>query len=220
MSTDTDQELTTPQVRMKKSGDLIQRIDGAEVIVANYNQATGYLEFTNKEYSEKLYNQVIAKIGTVNKGTTVSGNVVKAIGIKGVSKPDLKNIPKRPKMDPKLGDTTPDVVEWFFEHNPTEAIIRYGVYTDAKGNPRRANCIRKFDELRDNRGMDDTDIEKVNDGPKTFTKSPVAIVKEMDRFKNQIIARRATCMTFTPEEVEGDFEDEDGMASTDEGGDE
>src|ERR1700753_74233 len=157
MSHEADQELTTPQVRMKKNGDLIQRIDGQEVVVAKYSQATGYVEFQTKEFAEKLYNQVIARIGTVNKGLDQSGNVIKSIGIKGMAKPDLKTAPKRPKMG-QLGDCTPEVVEWFFEYNLPEAIVRYGVYTDAKGNPRRANTRRKFDTLVDNRSLDDADI--------------------------------------------------------------
>lgn len=36
-----------------------------------------------------------------------------------------KGIPAMPEMDPRLGDKTPEVVEWFFKHQPKEAATRY-----------------------------------------------------------------------------------------------
>lgn len=36
-----------------------------------------------------------------------------------------KGIPPMPEMDPRLGDKTPEVVEWYFKHHPKEAAERY-----------------------------------------------------------------------------------------------
>jgi hypothetical protein len=36
-----------------------------------------------------------------------------------------KGVPPMPEMDPRLGDKTPAVVEWYFKHQPKEAAARY-----------------------------------------------------------------------------------------------
>ena len=52
--------------------------------------------------------------------------------------------PKRPKIDPRLGDKTPEIVEWYRDYKPKEFKIRYGVLgyasqrirkIDGAGNP-------------------------------------------------------------------------------------
>lgn len=35
--------------------------------------------------------------------------------------------PKRPKIDPRMGDKTPEIVEWYRDYRPNEFKIRYGV---------------------------------------------------------------------------------------------
>ncbi len=216
MSNEIETELTASQVRLKKNGDLVQRIEGAEVLVAHYDQSNGRLEFTTKANAEKLYNQVTARIGTVSKGTESSGLTIKSIGVKGDPIPS-GNLPKKPRMG-ELGDATPEGVEWYFEHNLSEAIIRYGVFTDANGKPIRKNVRRIVESTIDQRDTPDDDIEWVKTGNKTRDKSPVSRTQELITEKNAIIARRATHMTFTPNEVVGGFVvDEDGQPD---GGDE
>lgn len=209
MSSDTEAEveLTADKVELSKNGDLTQTQDGKKVVVAHYEKSSGYLEFATKEASAKLYQQVIARLGTVNKGRDVSTNIVRSFGVKGEKRVDLSAIPKRPKMGP-LGDCTNEVVEWYFEHNLPEAIIRYGVYTDQNGKPIKRNVQRKSMETIDQRGLEDSDIETVKNG-KTFSKSPIRQQGYIDQFDNQIIARRSTHMTFTPQEVRGGFDHED-----------
>lgn len=40
-------------------------------------------------------------------------------------KPDTKDIPPQPEMDPMLGDKTPAFVEWLRDHRPEEFQTRY-----------------------------------------------------------------------------------------------
>lgn len=205
-------ELTTEPIRLLKDGLLVQKQDGLDVVIAKYSKDSGRLEFETKEYSVKYYQQVTARIGTVNKGTQPSGNKITSIGIKG-EKFEAPKV-KRPKMG-KLGDCTPEVVEWFFKYNEAEAIIRYGVYTDAKGSMVRKDVRRITETTVDQREITDDEIEKVKEGPKTWTKSPVSRSRELETHKNQIIARRATHMTFTPKEVVGGWDgDDDDMSET------
>lgn len=219
MSTETQEtELTAAKVVLRKNGDLVQSIDGADVVVAHFYRTSGHLEFATKEASVKLYQQVIARLGTVNKGMDPSGVMVKSFGVKGDPVPDLAKLPKKPKMGP-LGDCTPEVVEWYFEHNLPEAIIRYGVYTDAKGKPVRKNVRRTTVTIADRRNEDDDSIEWVKKG-KTSERAPVREEGEYIEEKNAIIARRSTHMTFTPKEVVGGFELEDDDMTPVEGGDE
>jgi hypothetical protein len=43
-----------------------------------------------------------------------------------VEKPAVTTgVPPMPEMDPRLGDKTPEVVEWYFKHQPKEAAERY-----------------------------------------------------------------------------------------------
>ncbi len=221
MSTDTQEtELTEAKVRLKGDGTLVQRIDGKETVVARFDKTSGRLEFETKENSVKLYQQVTARLGTVSNGTQPSNNVIRSIGVKGDPKP-AAGIPKRPRMG-ELGDATPEVVEWFFEHNMPEAIIRYGVYTDAKGKPVRKNVRRVVTKTTDNRDQDDSSLAWVKTGAKTQEKSPVTREQEVIEEKNAIIARRATHMTFTPQEVVGGYQPDDDFedAGGEHGGDE
>ena len=213
MSTETD-ELTATQVRLKKDGTLIQRQDGSEVVIAHYNRDTGHLEFETKEYSQKLYNQVTAKIGTVNKGTQPSGLSIKSIGVKGEARPDLKNTPKRPRMGPE-GDGTPEVVDWYLQNDLPQAIIRYGIYTDANGKPVRKKVKRVIETVVDNRETDTENLEWVKDGPKTKSRNPIGTKYDVVELKSAIIARRWTRYEegfealFKPEEVVGGFQPND-----------
>lgn len=218
MSTDQETELTESKVRLKRDGTLCQMIEGKENKVAHYDRTTGRLEFETKEYATKLYQQVTARIGTVSNGTQQSGLVIRSFGVKGEKPVDTAGIPKRPRFGP-LGDATPEVVEWYFEHNLPEAILRYGVYTDAKGKPIRKDVRRVLESTVDRRDQTDDTLPWTKTGNKTQDKVPVAREHEVITAKNAIIARRATSMTFTPNEVVGGFAvDDDGIAYN--GGDE
>lgn len=201
-------ELVEAQVRLRANGDLFQRADGHDTVVAHYDKASGHLEFATKEYSVKLYQQVTARLGSIKNGTMPSNNVIRTIGIKGQPKPDLKKLPKRPRLGP-AGDTAEEFVAWMLENDLTQAIIRYGIYTDASGNPVRKNVRRLVETIADRRDQEDDDLPEVKDGNKSFTKGPIFRERESIDLKNQIIARRATPLTFTPQEVIGGFQPDD-----------
>ena len=207
MSDDT--ELTALQVRFKKDGTLVQKQDGTDVIIGHYDRNTGHLEFETKEYSVKLYNQVTARIGTVNKGSQPSGLLIKSIGVKGEAKPSA-NAPKRPKMGPE-GDLTPAVVDHYLKHNLTEAIVRYGIFLDKDGQPVRKKVKRIVEETVDQRDVDDDTLEWVRDGKKTQSRGPIGRKYDVVELKSAIVARRASRYEeglealFSPEEVIGGF---------------
>lgn len=206
------EELASAKVRLRKNGELIQRIDGEEVVVATYNRDTGFLEFATKKYSVDLYNQVTAKIGTVNNGKDPSNLTIRGIGVKGEARPNMAKAPKKPKLGP-LGDTAEDIVQWYLDHDLPQAIIRYGIYTDSSGKPIRKKVRRILSPIVDHRAtLDDDELQWVKDSKGSQTKTPVGIEHELIEINNALVARRATALTFTPQEVVGGFtpdEDDD-----------
>lgn len=212
MSTETETPDVEPgqvKILMKSDGTLYYSEGGVHVTVAKFDRATGNLEFESRDYADKFYNQVTTKLGTVSKGTQESGIKIKAFSVKGEKRDNLKNAPKRPKLGP-LGDAEEDVVAWYLEHNLSEAVVRYGIYTDANGKPIRREVARKVVSTVDQREThDDSSLEWVPDGNKSRSKAPIAQTAEVLRLKNQVIARRATQLTFTPNEVVGGFDVDD-----------
>lgn len=223
------QETATDAVDFRKDGGLFQTIDGQPVKVAQFDRKSGHLEFETAEYSTKLIRKITAAIGSVNKGLNPSGLQVLTMGVKGQErdKPTGK-VPARPKRDKNFGDQTPDLVEWYFKYYPKEAYIRYGVYLDEQDNPIRRTVRRKTTEIVDDRSGD-YELEKQNDGkgaqvgPKKWENGPIGQVVTQTTQPDQIIARRATHMTYAPTEVVGGFEfsdDTDDQMQDDDGGEE
>lgn len=219
-------ETATDAVSFRKDGSLFQAIDGTPTKVAHFDRKTGHLEFETAEYSTKLIRKVTAAIGTVNKGTLPSGLVVSTMSVKGQErdKPSGK-VPPKPKRDPKYGDQTPKLVEWYFRCYPKEAYLRYGVFLDDQGEPIRRKVKRKLTEIVDDRAGD-YGIEAQNEGkgaqvgPKKWENGPIQVSVSQETVDDQIIARRATHMTYTPSEVVGGFEyadEEDGGGEDNDG---
>ncbi len=207
MSTETE----TAQLKLRKTGDLTITEDGVQTLVGHYDQKTGHLEFATKEFSAKFYNQAVTCIGTESKGTQVSGKTIRSFGIKDGPPVKIdKAAPKRPRLG-RLGDAAEDVVRWYLTYALGEAIIRYRIYTDANGDPIRRKIRRIVEHQVDNRNLDDADIQPVQDGKASQTKAPVTRENEMIDFDGvpQIIAGRATALTFMPQEVVGGFTPDD-----------
>lgn len=219
-------ETATDAVSFRSTGDLFQEIEGVPTKVAFFDKTTGHLEFENADPSAKLMRKVTAAIGTVDNGKRPSGLTIKTMGIKGQErdKPTGK-VPPKPKRDPLYGDQTPKLVEWYFKYYPREAYLRYGVFLDDKGEPIRRAVKRKTTEIVDDRSGD-IGLEKQNDGkgvqvgPKKWENGPIGQVATMEKSDDQIIARRATHMTYAPNEVVGgfDWEDEDDGIEEEDGG--
>lgn len=213
------EEIATEPVKLMKNGDITQDIDGQKTVVAHYDRKTRHLEFATMEGANKLTRLVTAAIGTVAKGTQSSGLTIETMSVKGQErdKPAGK-VPPRPRRDANLGDQTPDLVSWYFKYYPHEAYIRYGVFLDDDGEPRRARVKRLTKEIVDdregNRGLaEQNEGRGAQVGPKTFEGGPIQQMAELEFKDDQIIARRATHMTFQPHEVVGGFdtgEDESG----------
>lgn len=216
------EEIVLAPVVLRKSGDIEQEIDGLQVKVATYSRKTGHLEYASQEYANKLSSAISQAIGTINKGQDSSGLTIKSVGIAGrkVDKLSAKE-PPCPKRDPRFGDTTPAVVKWYMKWRPQEFIVRYGVFVDENGEMILRRVKRKTTETYDDRdgslGLAD---EKVYTGEKTFEKAPVGQRTTLEFFDDQIVARRATCITFSPNEVVGGFDtgEESGQADGNEGG--
>jgi len=206
---------TAEPIALRKNGDLVLEIDGKEEVIAHYDRRTGDLEYATTAFSKAHARGCAFAIGTINKGKTVSGLVIKTVGVKGEARDDLSKAPPMPKKDPHLGDQTDAVVKWYFAWSPKEAIRRYQVYLDADGNMVRRNVRRKWVEFIDDRadglyGLEDKNEGKgIQIGKGKFEKSAVAEMKSFEFLDNQIIARRATCMTFHPNEVVGGFDASD-----------
>lgn len=220
-------------IQFLKNGDLVQKDEetNANVLIAHYNRVTGDLEFEEAAFAKKYINQVTAAIGTVNKGTEVSGLAIKTLGVKGIARDKVsKSAPPKPKRLRQYGDQTPALVQWYFDHAPQEAYIRYGVYLDQAGKPITRRVRRRSTEIIDDRSGG-FGLEEMNEGrgqqvgPKRFEKGPIALVLR-EEFSEGIVARRATCMTYAPTEVvggfsgDGDDEEGDGDGDGDQGGEE
>jgi len=212
------EEIATDPVKFHKNGDLTQDIDGSKTVIGHYDRKKRHVEFETLEYSRKLMRQVSAAIGTVAQGTQSSGLVIETIGVKGFERDQpTGKVPPRPKRGP-LGDQTPAVVAWYFKYYPHEAYIRYGVFLDENGDPVRKKVKRRTTEIVDDR---EGDKGYYNDDPtnqgqrvanKSWEKGPIGQLTTEEVIDDQIIARRPTHMTFTPNEVVGGFDtgEEDG----------
>lgn len=220
-------DIAVSAVTFKKNGDLFQEVDGSPVKIAHYDKAKQDLELESQEIASnmKLVNKITAAIGTINKGTSASGLTIKTMGVKGETRDAPKGkVPVKPKRDLNFGDQTPAIVEWYFKHYPKEAIIRYGVFTDENGEMVRRDVKRRVSELIDDRDGDHGFADEARlVGPKKWEKGPVGVVVTQEILQDQIIARRATHMTFAPQEVIGGFDssdDNDGEQMADDGGEE
>lgn len=208
-------DIKTDQVTFQKNGDLLlEEAEGTKTLIANYDRKTGRLEFINREYSAKHMRKVTAAIGTIDKGMKSSGLSINSMGIKG-EKADapVGKVPVKPKRDPQFGDQTPALVKWYFDYYPQEAYLRYGVFLDTDGNPIRRTVRRKTTEIVDDRsgeyGIHDPESKGEKAGTKTWENGPILKRAYLDTLDNQIVARRATCMTYAPVEVVGGFEQGD-----------
>jgi|GEM_PF-5141087 hypothetical protein len=202
---------------LAKNGDLIliDKEADTKTKIAHYDRKTGDLEYESDAFSKAHARGCAFAIGTINKGKTVSGLVIKTIGVKGEKRDDLSKAPPMPKKNPLLGDQTDELVKWYFAWSPREAIRRYQVYVDANGEMVRRKVRRKWTEFIDDRVDGLYQLEEQNEGKGQqigkgkWEKGAVAQVRSMEVLENQIIARRATCMTFHPNEVVGGFDASD-----------
>ena len=202
---------------LKKNGDLIlvDKQADTKTKIAYFNRATGDLEYETGNIAKAHARGCAFAIGTINNGKTISGLVIKTIGVKGEKRDDLSKAPTKPKKDPLLGDQTPDLVKWYFAWSPIEAIRRYQVYLDASGEMVRRKVRRKWTEFIDDRIEGLYQLAEANDGKGQqiakgkWEGGEVAQVRSMEVLENQIIAKRATCMTYHPNEVVGGFDASD-----------
>ena len=208
-------EDTVAQIKFWKNGNLTQEIDGTKTVIATFDRKTSHLEFETQDYANRLIRQVTSAIGTVDKGTKPSGLSISTMGVKGMERDQPSGkVPPKPKRDPKYGDQTEDLVKWYFKYYPHEAYIRYGVFLDENGEPVRHKVKRRLTETIDDRdgtyGLEDQNEGKgAQVGPKRWEKGPIGQVVTQEILEDQIIARRATCMTYAPVEVVGGFDSGD-----------
>ena len=203
----SESEAESAKVKLQTNGDLTITEDGVKTILAKYDKKTGVLEFSTKAFAEndKYRNQIISRICTVAKGTEPSGYQITRFTIKGVESTVAADAPEQPNPDNYVeGDAHADVVQWFLDYDLPGAIARYGIFTDAKGNPIRKKAKRVVVTTVDNRQLDDRDLPTYKQG-KGEMKAPVANEGEEIIVDNAVIARRATALTFMPNEVVGGF---------------
>ena len=210
-------ELETQRVRLKSNGDIVHGSGTNEILVAHYDRTSGRLEFTTRKHSIDFYTQCTSRIGSTNKGTESSNLVIRSVGVKGEPVADLKKIPKRPQMGPH-GDAGEETVAWFLEYNLPEAIVRYGIYTDADGRPIKRRVKRLVVETVDLRAShEDKHLEWHNVG-EGQEKAPVMNEGYYIEKDSAIIARRATPLTFMPQEVVGGWKPAEDWEETTVGG--
>ena len=199
MSTET--ELEALSVKLRKTGELTVTDDGKDTVIARYDRASGHLEFETREYSSKFYNQVTARIGSVNRGTQPSGNVIRSITVKGDPKQEATG-GKRPKAGPE-GDATPAVVDWYVKNALSEAIVRYGIYTDAAGKPLRKKVNRLVEVTIDDREIRKAPKVPVLEVGQSAEGGLVRREKRLVEVRSAIIARRSTRFEDDPDVLEG-----------------
>jgi hypothetical protein len=199
---------------LKKNGDLmlIDKASDTKTKIAFYDRKTGDLEYESASFGKAHARGCAFAIGTINNGKAVSGLVIRTIGVKGEKRDDLSKAPPMPKKDPQLGDQTPELVKWYFAWAPIEAVRRYQVYMDPSGEMVRRRVRRKWVEFIDDRGDGGYQLAEQNGGKGQqigkgkWEGGEVAEVRSMEVLENQIIARRATCMTYSPNECVTPFD--------------
>jgi hypothetical protein len=202
---------------LRKNGDVVE-IDkqaGTETKVAHFDRKTSDLVYETATIAKHLQRGIAFAIGTINNGKAQSGLVIRTMGVKGQPRDDLTKAPPKPKKNPMLGDQTDELVKWYFAWSPKEAYVRYGVYMDANGQPVRRKVRRKWKEFIDDRvdglyGLEDENEGKgMQIGKGKWEHGAVAERTSYEVLDNQLIARRATCMTYHPNEVVGGFDASD-----------
>lgn len=202
----SEADIESAKVKMRANGDMTIIEDGTTpTVIAHYNKKTEELQFESQAYSQKYYTQVISRIGTVANGTEVSSYHISKITIKGMESKLDKNAPPMPNPEEyPEGDAAKPVVEWLLKYDMKQAIARYGIFLGPDGEPIKKPVRRTVVYTVDKRNLDDSQIQENRQG-KTSTKGPVSLEGELIEHDSAIIARRATALTFAPNEVVGGF---------------
>lgn len=100
---------------------LITREEGGEAI-GSFNPETGLINLT-------------VELANVHKGKLKAGLIEAGLEVKGFGKGDegpgappptaASDAPPCPPFDPRYGDKTPEVVDWYRQHQPDEYVTRY-----------------------------------------------------------------------------------------------
>lgn len=210
-------EMQTVVVTLRKNGDLVIDDEGKPLTVAHYDRVKGHLEFETREWSVKLYNQITGAIGSIAKGkigADPSNLVIRTMGIKGQAQSpavDRKGVPPRPRFGPN-GDAAGDIFDWYIKYRREEAIIRYRLYLDEKGEPVRLPCRRKKVSVVELRNVDNEDLPWQDLSKKHRERGPVFQEGEWDIVDDGYVAARETERTFLPAQVIGGFTPNDDLA--------
>ena len=141
----------------------------------------------SRELRDNYHKSVTAFLPTQNV-------FVETVLIEG-QKPDVipKNAPPRPKQHKMQGDLTPDELEWVLKYAPIEFENRMGVYLkDLKAGEKEPDDPRE-------RWVRDS-VVRIHNQPLLSTKGGEYLSVKFTS-ENQIIARRASHLTFTKKEI-------------------
>lgn len=115
MSTETARKPTV--LYTVEDGRIFRDGGGEKEQVAKYDPRSGIVELLPEKASYRP-----AIIRHIND----KGHKYTEVGKIGMDL-DLKDLPKKPKMNPRLGDKTPEVIEWYAQHQKEVFLERYGV---------------------------------------------------------------------------------------------
>ena len=196
----------TPEFELLEDGRIVNNRRGKQTLLATYDQDTGHIEYESKEISAKHGQRISVLIGTIGDGRQVSERKIKEISIKGEKRDVVKpNTPPAPKRNKLLGEDDPIWNAWELKYKPQQFYARFGVLVDNEGEPRRATVKRMIPVIRDDRNTaDDNNLEKIQQGAKTWSTGAINYEMQVVTLDNQLIGSRKCSLVFTKDEMVGE----------------
>lgn len=187
-----------PQFELREDGEVHFNKKGKSQLLAKYDEESGILTFETFAIDQKYRTQICRAVMEDAMTGELKGHAIKAYAIHGRPVDKQKNgEPPPPKKDKMLGDKTPEYVRWLYRWRPNAFYARYGVFLDSNGEPMIAHCFREEQGL-----LKASNGKALEIGDRALE----ALGRTHIEKEDGILAMRATCLTFTKNEVVG-FED-------------
>lgn len=119
----TDAPSKAPQIdyALTEAGEITRTDKDSTIVVARYDRTTKIVRIVPEW--QKFRPAVIRFLNSEEVQAKIESIILEG------DRPDAPkaDIPPRPKMDPRFGDKTPAVVDWYRKYKPAEYKARYGI---------------------------------------------------------------------------------------------
>lgn len=161
----------------------VYRVQGDEkTAVATYDPTTGLVAMIETRYRVAVIRHLREK-GLKYEGLAEEKDIFE--------KESRKEIPPRPKKNPRLGDKTPALVEWYARYDKAAFIAKYGV----RELQIRTSVDRVENKIRNEEGKLVTVVEDVPVYERSGDDVASYDVDRVKRGEQRLLAERSTTLT-------------------------